>query len=851
MKAAALIRAVMAWSGSFCVVAPTFIFAAEPDNDPQHAGQVKVGEKISFTLTPAGDRDFFTLVSPGRGTLRFDLDKTPKAFPGIYPWWVESSDGKEVRGGEWDRRVAEGEKLIFAVRGSYHEQGTASDELIMGAFKFEPETAASEPNDAAAQAQKVAVGEEIPFSLNPRHDRDYFLVQSPGAGTLHFKLLKAPAKHPELYTWWGEDPKGNEVRGGLRDRRAQAGEECAFAVRSAYYGHHDSAGDEVIRAVFEYSPELAASEPNDTEAQAQTVTVGEKISLTLMPRHDRDFFKVLAPGNGTLSFRLTKDLKQHQGVYVWWGQDKAGNEFRGGERDRHVVEGETAFFAIRSEYYAHHEVANDEVIEGVFEFAPEIAASEPNDTEPQAQPVAVGEKITFTLTPRHDRDYFKVAAPGRGTLRFRLATELKQHGEVYTWWGQDKAGNEFRGGERDRRVAEGETAVFAVRSTYYAHHEVANGEVIEGVFEFVPDIAAGEPNDSAAQAQNIAVGEKVLFTLNPRHDRDYFKTTAPGKGTLRLTLLRDLRKDKGLHVWWGEDAKGEEVRGGIWDRRVEAGESCVVALRSDYYAHNETASDGILEGMFEFAVDSLPGEPNDTPEQAVPVELGKPFDVVFMPLHDRDFFKVVSPGSGIIQLTRLDKTPVHSGLYPWWVQKDRLIEGSWDHRVKEGETAVFALRSSYYGFHDTASETPAKLQAVLMKEPLDTEKGDTPAEAVTAEIAKPFRFALLPSYDRDFIRVRAPQRGALKVVFPRAPTERLDSWWQRMGSDELIREALLQVEADETVFLGLAPSGWSSDQVFEGEIRYADGAEAAAAQTRRWTFKIDRTSEAKPEPSPP
>ncbi|MGV3659030.1 MAG: hypothetical protein ACO1TE_02565 [Prosthecobacter sp.] len=742
MKAAALIRAVMAWTGAFCVTGPAFVLAAEPDNDAQHAGQVKVGEKFSFSIEPLHDRDYFTLPSPGRGTLRV-------------------------------------------------------------------------------------------------------------------KLARPLQKHGNLYVWWGEDSKGNEQRGGVWDRWVDAGETCVLGIRSSGYSFNEVTHDEVVECVLEFIPEPAASERNDTAASAEPAEAGKKVSLRISPLFDRDYFTLPSPGDGTLRFILTQPLKQHRSLHPWWGEDKKGHEIRGGIWDRRVAAGETCVFALRSNQHSFNEVTHDEVIEGMFQFVMEHASSEPNDTVAQAQLTSVGEKVSLTISPLHDRDYFTLASPGNGTLRFKLTKPLQQHRSLHAWWGEDKRGAEVRGGIWDRRVAAGETCVFALRSNQHSFNEATHDEVIEGVFEFVAETASSEPNDTLGQAQPTSVGERLAFAISPLHDRDYFTLVAPGRGTLRFKLTRPLVKHKHLHLWWGEDAKGNEIRDGEWDRRVEAGERCILGVRSSRHSFNESTHDEVMEGMFEFVVDALPGEPNDTPPQAQAVTLEKPFEAIFLPLHDRDYFKIASPGAGVIRLARLDVDGPHRGLHPWWVRgaDGTFVEGTWDHRVAKGETAVFGLRSSAYSFNESASEKAVSLHAAFVKEPLDTEKGDTPAEAMEVEIAKPFRFALMPSYDRDFIRVRSPQRGVLKVVFPRAPAERVDTWWQRAGSDEAIREPLLKVEADETVFLGLAPSGWSSDQVFEGEIRYADGAESPGEQTRRWTFKIDRRAGAQapatPHPSPP
>ncbi|MEZ5385680.1 MAG: hypothetical protein R3F13_09195 [Prosthecobacter sp.] len=471
------------------------------------------------------------------------------------------------------------------------------------------------------------------------------------------------------------------------------------------------------------------------------------------------------------------------------------------------------------------------------------AESEPNNAAQQAEVAEVGKPVSFTLTPLHDRDYFKVKAPGEGTLRFKLTRPLKQHNGVFVWWGEDGKGGEVRTKMWDRRVTAGEVCTFAVRSNEHSFNEVSNDEIIEGMFEFVPEHAASEPNDVAQQAEAAEVGKPVSFALTPLHDRDYFKVKAPGKGTLRFKLTRPLKQHKGVFVWWGEDGEGGEIRAKIWDRRVTAGEVCTFAVRSSQYSFNEVSNDEIIEGMFEFVGEALPGEPNDTPELAQTVELEKSFGVIFLPLHDRDYFKFTPSKDGIVTLRRLDDSrDVHPGLHPTWVGEDGKIqiEGSWDHRVKGGRPSVLGLRSSNYSFNETAADVEVPLILEYMPEPAAPESGDSIADAREVDVGEPFLMALIPSYDQDFYKVRSPYEGRLKLRFISEPPGLVRRAWRRSSEEEGFEADTISVAADETVYLGVKAWGWSSERVLQAVIEYADGVKEGTPQTRKWTFKLKR-----------
>jgi len=95
--------------------------------------------------------------------------------------------------------------------------------------------------------------------------------------------------------------------------------------------------------------------------------------------------------------------------------------------------------------------------------------------------------------------------------------------------------------------------------------------------------AETEPNNEAARASPIAAGEEFSFQFKPRHDRDYFKLTSPGNGTVRFRFTSTVKDHKGIHPWWetkGENGKWSPHRNQLWDRRVAQGYETARAINS-------------------------------------------------------------------------------------------------------------------------------------------------------------------------------------------------------------------------------------------------------------------------------
>lgn len=714
--------------------------------------------------------------------------------------------------------------------------------------------AEKEPNNESAKANPVKVGEPVGFKITPLRDIDYFSLTAPGDGVMTFRITKKAKAH-RPYVWWGhykgEDGRSYLRRGGEWDRRVIKGEKLELGVRSNAYQHLEAASDEDLEGVFGFVP-AHDKEPNDKPESALPQTMDKEFSFTLLPRQDIDYFTIVSPGDGVVRFNLTQKSNAHN-AYPWWGliKGKDGKSYlrRPGQWDILTTKGQTLTFGIRSNAYAHLEKGSPDILKGHFTFEPSIS-SEPNDTMAEAIPTEIGKEIVFQINPRLDRDYFSVVSPGKGTVRFRLTERTNRHRNVYPWWGESKGENGKiymkRAGKWDTDADKGELVTFAIRSSYYEHQEIGSLDVLKGVFEFVPGLDQ-EPNNTGEQATPAKVSEPLSFQFSPAGDRDYFTLESPGKGTLQFGITSKAEGAPTLYPWWGEverDGKSYEYRSGKWDRQVTPGETIVFALRTDYYAIRERAWEKPYTGVFKFIPE--PGsEPNDTPEQAEAVEIDKPFELILQPTGDRDCFRVSAPGRGILRLERLSADGPHPELFPTWIHDQTAYPGYWATRATaKGEDVIVRLQSHRYAAYDQSSPDVVPLALRFLSEPDAPETGDDPGDTSPVEIGEPFRFALLPSWDRDHFLFTPKKDGyvSLRLITEPPAGKRLAYWWQAGVEVAPVETKVLSVQAGQPVILGLASYAqkWSSEDVLQAIIEYT---EAPADPTRRWTFGIKRLAE--------
>lgn len=449
-------------------------------------------------------------------------------------------------------------------------------------------------------------------------------------------------------------------------------------------------------------------EPNDTIEEATQVQLDQEVVVTLDPLHDRDYLRLVSPGDGIVAVRLLEIPKAHK-PHVWWINEK-GQIFRSGEHDARVRKDEVVYVGIRSNEAYMLENASPLPIRLRVQFESEPMAGEPNDSIAQAQAVQINQEVSVALIPRHDVDYLRLVSPERGVLTVYVL-ETGPGYYPHLWWVNEQ-GKYFGEDQTTVQVDKDQVVYLGVRSGKAYNHERASPLPIQLRVEFKDRSPERDPNISAGQVRPLPIDEAASVVLKNRHDRDYLQLTGPGDGVLTVHVLEKPHAHN-PYFWWIDD-RGKIFREEALDAPVKSGQTVRLGVRSAKTYSLEQASPYPIRLRVGFAAEPFEGEPNDSLQHAQRLEMGQEVSLVLMPLGDRDYLRLVGPADGTLTAHVLETPNVHTP-HLWWVDDQGRTFGQGEHgaRIRKGQVLYLGVRSHWIGYKERASPDPIRLRVLF------------------------------------------------------------------------------------------------------------------------------------------
>ncbi|MBL8486758.1 MAG: M10 family metallopeptidase C-terminal domain-containing protein, partial [Rhodocyclaceae bacterium] len=598
------------------VPGPSVMLETEGNDTPEAATHIVSGETIYGAVGAESDRDYFSLHATGPGKF---------LIGGDYPT-IDLLDGEGTLlarlhadyAGVMEVRVAgAGDYLLLLQDESGGADGVWNGRQygFQAEFRPRPVHLESEPNDGEGAASPLALGTRVFGLLPPGDPSDWYLVHVDGAGTarLVFDTLgdwyfqeftvnvSSPGGGPVVRQWVGKDGWLNfDVPGESDFLISVTAPPAGFGAQYSLTVNLDGAAG------------YAEREGNDTPGTAQQVDLGKTLNWSLSHASDVDVVAVATEAPGLLTVAL--DIPEAAGgwnlsilddrmdvVGRWTGT--GGRTVQVGVSGKGDYLVQLAATDPGSPYGAYQMTVSATIgYDGLFE-------SENNDDPASADPLSSVLKTYAALADPSEVDHFSVKAAGPGTVTLKFDYPDGGYGGAFFVTARDPGGMEVSrwtvvGADRDLVLWVREGGIYDFAVTRDDDPGVRQYALAAEFNPSTPGVLEHEGNDDVATADAVASGVAAIGRLAVAGDRDVFRATATGEGTLHVAVDFPAQGEAGWALT-ALDAHGAEV--GRWSVSADSSHSLKVAAAGDYFFVLD-AGEQPLGGQYRLTVTEIRGE---------------------------------------------------------------------------------------------------------------------------------------------------------------------------------------------------------------------------------------------------
>lgn len=297
----------------------------EPNNSILEVGILQSGEIYSMKIDSIGDIDWFALPVPGQGYINVSAKNLPPNL-NLVVRFANKEEWKPTKekwiGGELGLpatiAVHQADTIYFVLKDKYHKN--ASEESIEFKAEFIAEFDEHEPNNDAESAKLIATGEIIKSAFYPSSDVDWFKTKVDSLGYLMIQARTVP-ENLRVETRFAKKP---DDFGDIEFISGSLGLPAAVQVSSPgeyYFQLKDKYNAEMSTDMAEWKvdfiPEMDATEPNNSFAQAYRLAVNDTVQIAIFPQGDKDYFVLTPNANSTLRIasKIPKDFRPEIQIY--------------------------------------------------------------------------------------------------------------------------------------------------------------------------------------------------------------------------------------------------------------------------------------------------------------------------------------------------------------------------------------------------------------------------------------------------------------------------------------------------------------------------------------------------------
>ncbi len=389
-------------------------------------------------------------------------------------------------------------------------------------------------------------------------------------------------------------------------------------------------------------------EPNDQVGAANLIQPGADVTGALPVGTDVDIYKITVPTHGSFHVTCTQPTDLYLAVLDSAGNQLVGGDF-GGVNAKMVADAEAYepgdYYVLVRPYSSSYK--SDTAYTLRVDFREARDAFEPNNTIEQASPVVSGRQFESFIHRPGDVDYYRLNIAGPSTISITSTQPADYHLSIVDSTGAKQlAGGDLGGVNKDMELVADvyEAGAYYVlmrgynASTYNMHvpYNMTITVTPGGADRF-------EPNDEPSKASRAPLGQVLPAFLSKPGDVDHYAVEVAGPA--KISVAADQPADMHLSIL-GPDGKTAIVSGDYGDKGTKISMSQDVFQPGVYYVVLRGYSTSVydLHVPYNLTISATPAlpdaaEPNDSAQQAKPIQLGQTVTGVIPSGTDQDWWQ--------------------------------------------------------------------------------------------------------------------------------------------------------------------------------------------------------------------
>jgi len=513
-------------------------------------------------------------------------------------------------------------------------------------------TTEREPNDHVGAANLIQPGADVTGALPVGTDVDIYKITVPTHGSFHVTCTQPADLYLAVLDSAGKQLVGGDF-GGVNAKMvadADAYEPGDYYVLVRPYSSSNKS-DTAYTLRVDFREARDAFEPNNTIEQASPVVSGRQFESFIHRPGDVDYYRLNIAGPSTISITSTQPADYHLSVVDSTGAKQlAGGDLGGVNKDMELVTDvyeAGAYYVLMSGYnastYNMHVPYNMTITVtpgGADRF-------EPNDEPSKAARAPLGQVLPAFLSKPGDVDYYAVEVAGPAKISVAADQPADMHLSILGPDGKTAIvsggyGNKGTKISMSQDVFEPGVYYVVLRgynaSTYNMHvpYNLTISTTPGGADRF-------EPNDEPSKAARAPLGQVLPAFLSKPGDVDHYAVEVAGPA--KISVAVDQPADMHLSIL-GPDGKTAIVGGDYGNKGTKISMSQDVFQPGVYYVVLRGYPTGVYDMHVPYnltisATPALPdaAEPNDSAQQAKPIQLGQTVTGVIPSGTDQDWWQ--------------------------------------------------------------------------------------------------------------------------------------------------------------------------------------------------------------------